>query len=1057
MIAFFARHPTAANLLMFGLVTIGLLSIGGIRRETFPDFQPREVEVRVPFPGATAGDVEEAVVRRIEDAIDGVRFVEEVRSDARDNLGVVTIEMIDGGDWTAFKDEIDTAVAAIDDFPAQTEEPVVEELHTTDAVMTVIVAGKMTAGDLKIYAEDLKDRMREVPGVSLIEVDGFSDHQLRVELSAEALLRHELSPTDVADAIRRQSVDVPAGVVEAGREEVLVRFDERRESARTLADLPVLGSESGGEVRLEDLGRVVDSFRNVEDRAVLYPRDGPPLRAALLQIKKTNTEDSLDVAAAVKSFLEEERRRRPAVDLIVTADQSTLIADRLGLLITNGWQGMLLVFAAMWLFFNFKLSAWVVASLPVSFLGAFYFVPHFDITINMLSMVGLLLGIGILMDDGIVIAENIAAHHERGADPIEAAVAGVSEVGAGVFSSFLTTVCMLGPLAFLSGNIGRVLEVVPMILLLVLAVSLIEAFMILPAHLGHSLHGTRERGGIRRRIDGAFDWIRENILGRAIDAAVRFRYLWIGTVVALFMIAVAIPASGWLKFQALPELDGDAGVARVLMPQGTPLDRTEAVTRQLVDAIWRINEELTPEQPDGQPLVRNVYARFNQNVDAFESGPHVVTVHVDLLTGERRTIRLDELYRRWREEVSVIADAVAVNFTDPGLAPSGRNIEIRARGRDLNRIRDAALAVEERLRPFPGVENLTTDLRPGKREYQIRFRPGVLAAGLDGNRMASQLRAAFQGEKAVEIQVGGESYEIEARFDPASQDSLSDLMNFRFTLPRDTSGIVSDQSDTNGPVPKQNDAALSSVATVTEARGWSRIARVDGVRTATLRGDVDSRRTNTAALMSTFETDILPDLQEDFPGVQFEIEGETAESGRTAGSLLRGLLIGLVGVFILLSFQFHSYVEPVIVMAAIPFSLIGVIVGHLLLGYPLTMPSMLGFVSLAGVVVNDSILLVLFLKQQRREGSDPAEAAGRASRDRFRAILITSLTTMAGLLPLTFETSLQAVVLIPLAISIVFGMLTSTVLVLLVIPCLYVCLHDLGLTNDPASEGSPGS
>jgi len=1033
MISFFARHRTAANLLMISLLAMGLLSLRGLQRETFPDFQPREVEIRVPYPGATAEDVEEGICQRIEDAIDGVRFVEEVRSDARDNLGMVTVEMIEGGDWSAFKDEIDTAVAAIDDFPDQSEEPAVRELHTTDQVLTVLVAGPMTPGDLKLYAEDLKDRMQELPEIRLIDIVGFSDHQLRVELSADALIRHGLSSADVADAIARQGIDLPAGTVEAEDEEVLIRFAEERQTPDRLGDLVVLEGETGAEIRVRDLGRVADDFQLSEDKAVLFragPSDGQinPQRAALLRVRKTDSQDTLVVAAAAREFLDRERQARPAVDIVVTQDISTLVVDRLNLLVKNGVQGMLLVFATMWLFFNLRLSFWVVAALPVSFLGAFFFVPQLGLTINMLTMVGLLLGIGILMDDGIVIAENIAAHRERGAGPLAAAINGVREVSGGVISSFLTTICVLGPLAFLEGNIGRVLRVVPIILLLVLSVSLVEAFLILPHHLAHSLRSERQENRIRRRINQAFELVRRRVLGRLIDRLLRWRYAWLGCVVAMFLMTIAIPAGGLLKFQALPELDGDTAVARVLMPQGTPLARTEQVVDKLARGLVQVDQRLSPQQPAGQRLVKTIYARYNENADAFESGPHVVTVYADLLTAERRTIELEDLYAAWRREVKAVPDAVAINFSEPGLGPTGRNIQVRVQGQDLHRLRETSLRLKNWLQRFRGVDNLTIDLRPGKREYHVRFRPGTLGINLDAARMASQLRAAFQGLEAAEIQVGAESYEIEARFDRESRSTISDLLSFRFTLADGTQ------------VP------LASVATVEETRGWSRIARVDRVRTATLRGDVDSRIANTAAVLGRLETEYLPELQQTQPGVSFELEGEVAETSVTGKSLARGMLIGVIGVFVLLSYQFRSYVEPLIVMSAIPFSLVGVIWGHVLMGYPLTMPSMLGFVSLAGVVVNDSILLVLFLKESRRRGKDPAAAAGQASRDRFRAILLTSLTTMAGLIPLTFETSMQAIVLIPLAVSIVFGMFASTILVLLVIPCLYVVLDDFHLT-----------
>jgi multidrug efflux pump subunit AcrB len=495
-----------------------------------------------------------------------------------------------------------------------------------------------------------------------------------------------------------------------------------------------------------------------------------------------------------------------------------------------------------------------------------------------------------------------------------------------------------------------------------------------------------------------------------------------------FLASVALPASGLLKFQALPALEGDTATVRVLMPQGTPLARTEQIVDRLVQSLERLDKRYTPQQPDGRRLVTNIYARYNENLDAFESGAHVVTVYADLLTTETRTVGLEELYAQWRREAGEIPDALAVNFTDPSPAPTGRNIEIRVRGRDLDELRGATLELRDWLSRFQGVENLTTDLRPGKREYHVRFRPGVLGLQLDSARMASQLRAAFQGQEAAEIQVGSESYEVQVRFNRGSRGSISDLLEFRFTLPDGTQ------------VP------LSSVATVEEARGWSRVARVDRVRTATLRGDVDSRVANTVAVLGALQAEYLPQLKQEHPQLSFKLEGETAETKVTGKSLARGMLVGIIGVFILLSYQFRSYIEPVIVMTAIPFALIGVIWGHILMGYPLTMPSMMGYVSLAGVVVNDSILLVLFLKNSRRAGMAPQAAACQASRDRFRAILMTSLTTMAGLIPLTFETSLQAKILIPLAVSIVFGMFASTVLVLLVIPCLYVVLDDFGLT-----------
>ncbi|MEM9703768.1 MAG: efflux RND transporter permease subunit, partial [Planctomycetota bacterium] len=425
----------------------------------------------------------------------------------------------------------------------------------------------------------------------------------------------------------------------------------------------------------------------------------------------------------------------------------------------------------------------------------------------------------------------------------QAAVDGVSQVAGGVFSSFLTTACVLGPLMFLDGNIGRGLLVVPIVLLLVLTASLAEAFLILPSHLGHALHDEQEPNAIRRLIDRTFAWVREHVLGRAIDLCVRWRWAWAGLVVMAFLGSLALPAGGILKFQALPELDGDTAVARVLMAQGTPLARTEAVAERLAEELLKIDAELSPQQPNGGPLVKSVYATFSENADAYEAGPHVVTVFAELLTGEERTVTLDDVFARWRRAVGDVPGAIAVNYTDPGAGPSGRNIDVRISGRDLEELAAVADELKAWLSRFDGVNNLTADLRPGKLEYRVRFRPGVLGQGLNASAMAAQLRAAFQGEEALEMQVGSESFEVEIRFAPESQDSLEDLTNFRFTLPDGTQ------------VP------LASVAKLEETRGWSRIARVDRVRTASLRGDVDGRRTNTAAVTAALKNEFLPQLE----------------------------------------------------------------------------------------------------------------------------------------------------------------------------------------------------
>lgn len=1024
MIRFFTTHPTAANLLMILLLAAGLISLPSLRRETLPDFTPDEVEVRVIYPGASAEEVEEAICERIEDAIDGIKFIEEVRSDAREGLSIVTVEMENGGDFRTFKDDIDTEVNAIDDFPADVEEPIIRQLGTTDPVLAILVSGPMTVPDLKAYCEDLKRRLQQEPGISLVRIKGFSDHQFRIELSAEALMRYDLSAAAVADIVGRQNVDLPAGAIEARHLDILVRFVEERKSPQELEDLTIIAEARGAEVRLSDIGTVTDLFEVDEDKVLLESG-----RAGLLHVEKTKNQDMLSIARTVKTFLQSERERGPdTLRLTITQDRSTLVVDRLTMLVRNGWQGLLLVFCTMWLFFNLRLSFWVAMGLPVSFLGAFFFLPLVGLTINMLTMVGLLLALGLLMDDAIVIAENIAAHRARGKSAARAAIDGVSEVRAGVLASFFTTTCVLGPLVSLEGDLGKVLRVVPMVLILVMAVSLVEAFFILPAHLAHSLEGLGDAPatGLRRRLGDLIEWLREEVVGRSVDAALRWRYLFVGVVAMVFLLAVALMAGGVIKFRAFPDLESDVIDARLLSPPGTPLARTEEVVEQIIAGLERVNARFTPLQPGGEDLVRTIKVQFNENTDAFEQGPHVATVSVDLLSAEKRSARIADIVQAWDEETGRPADVLSLVYTEPTLGPAGRPIEIRLSGDDLDRLKAAASEAHAWISRFDGVLNLSDDLRSGKPEVRLRLREGAFGLGLDAASMARQLRAAFHGITADEIQVGSESYEIDVQLRRADQNSLADLEYFHFALPGG----------------KQ--APLGAVAVLERGRGWARIARVNGLRTVTLRGDVDPRVTNTAALISEFESRFVPELEARYPEIDLSYEGEIKESGTTQGSMRRALLIGLIGVFILLSFQFGSYIEPLVVMAAIPLSFVGVIGGHLLMGIDLSMPSLLGFVSLAGVVVNDSILLVVFLKTARRDGAEVEVAAAHASRQRFRAIALTSLTTLAGLLPLLAERSLQAQILIPLALSIVFGLLASTILVLLVIPCLYAILGDLG-------------
>jgi multidrug efflux pump subunit AcrB len=803
MIRWFAAHPTAANLLLILLLAAGLFAAPHLKRETFPDYRPVEVSVEVVYRGASAADVEDAICRRLFDAVKGVEFLDEFGCVAQDNLASATATMAAGGDAIRFLNEIDTEVSAITELPARADPPVVRELHRSDLVAAVAVSGEMPRRQLEDYALRLEERIMTLPGVARVAIHGMSRRQWQVEVPREVLGQHGLSAWELARRVAGQSLDLPLGTLETADRDLLLRFTDQRRSPAELAELVVVSDAGGGELTLGELATITEAGERAEEQVRF---NGEP--ALVLEVSKALRDDALTVKERLESLLEAERRRFDGgVSLTLTQDATSIVRDRLQMLVGNGLMGLVLVVLVMSLFFRPRLALWAVLGLPAAFMGAFIVMALTGLSLNMITLVALLMAIGIVMDDAIVITDNIAAHAGEEATPLEAVVSGTRQVLPGVLSSFLTTVAVFAPLSFLAGELGAVL----------------------------------------------------------------------GLVLAIILGSAGFMAGGHLGSEAMPDIEGDVLEARILMPQGTPLERTEAVAERIETAMRELDARLSPQQPGGAALVEAIQVRFNHNLSAREAGPHVATVIVDLLTAERRRVPLE-----------VVANA------------------------------------EER-------------------------------------------------------------------------------------------------------------------------REWARITRIDGRRTVTVEANVDARRASGQAIVDDLVgSGWLEDFGARHPEVAVSFEGQVASSAETGGSIGRGLLIGLVGIFVILSFQFRSYVEPLIVMLSIPLAFIGAIWGHVLMGYYLSMPSLIGAASLAGIVVNNAILLIHFIKTHRERGLDAVTAAGQASRDRLRAILISSITTIAGLLPLLAETSTQAAAIKPLVISVVFGLLSATVLVLLVIPALYVLLDDWG-------------
>ena len=1043
MIAFFTRHPTAANLLMLSLLILGLTSLPDIKRETFPEFTPLYVVASIVYPGASPEEVEESLCVRMEDAVDGLANIIEKRCEALEGAAKLTLKLDDQADLGRMTFDVQTQINAINDFPDEIETPIVQELNRNDPVVDIAISAPLPWPELKAYSEELKRKLQLDYEVDLVEVSGFSDHEFRIELDLQAIRQMGLSISDIANQVSMQNVKLPSGNVETLEKEFLIRFEGRSSSVESLANMVVGASSNGAIIRLSDVAVITDRFA-LDEQKVLFDEQ----TSAIIKISKNKQEDALRIKDKVQAFVDAERKLAPqGVVISLTNDMSSVLLDRIKMMLKNGWQGIALVFLTLWLFFNIRYSFWVAAGLPVAFLGGLFLMATLGLSINMMSLVGLLMAIGIIMDDAIVIAESIASHIDRGQKINDAVINGVKKVLPGVVSSFLTTVCIFGGLLFLNGEMGAVLKAVPQVLLLVLSISLIEAFFILPNHLSHALNAEAEKEN-RESNDSAkgsgyrfkqafiekFENFRNNSLPKAVKFCVHYRYGFMGSLLALMLISISLLASSLVRFTPFPELDGDIAEARIILAPGATLMQTEKVMDALVSAAVKVGAQFSEEFEEGTPLIQHITRQYGSNADANEAGPHLATVRLDLLGAELRNSIIGDLIIAWQKEVGTLSEPVSLVFKEPTIGPGGRDVELRIKHPDLAALKDVSVTIQQYLKQFEGISGVMDDMRMGKEEILVSVRPGAESYGINAQLIASQLRAAFFGQRADQIQVGVENINIEVRLNKTQAGDLGQLANFPI--------ITADGSQ----IP------LASLAQFEFSRSYVRINRIDGLRSVSVYGDTDNNKISSFEIINDFKLNMMPKLLEQYPELRFDFEGQAKDAAETGKSMGKGFLIGLFGVFVILSFQFRSYIEPIMVMLAIPLAFIGVVWGHFLLGHSLSMPSMMGFVSLAGIVVNDSILLVQYIRHHIDEGDEIHHAVVLASRERFRAVFITSLTTAAGLLPLLLETSLQAQIIQPLVISIVFGIFASTALVLFMIPCMYVILSDFGLTRSHGSK-----
>ncbi len=1039
-IAWFANNHVAANLLMLSIIFGGLLTLPRIKQEVFPEVEVEIITVRVPYPGAAPAEVEEAICVRIEEQIQGVDGVDRVRSTASEGLGLVVAELNDSADMQRALDDIKSRVDAIDTFPEEAEEPVIEQIVTRESVISVAVWGDADERTLKVLGQQVRDEIASLPDITLVELAADRPYEISIEVSEAALRRHELTFDDVARAVQRSSLDLPGGSVKTEGGEILLRTKSQAYRGVEFESLVLLTDAEGTRLTLGDVATVVDGFEDVDTTARF---DGRP--AVVVQIYRIGEQNALDVANTVMGYVAAAQAGLPdGIQLTVWNDTSELLRARRATLLRAGRTGFALVILVLALFLRFRLAIWVALGVPVSFLGALWLMPQFDLSINMLSLFAFILVLGILVDDAIVTGENVHTHQQRDPNRLRAAIRGTQEISVPVTFGVLTTVAAFSPLLFLPGAFGRFTRTIPIIVIAALLFSLIESKLVLPSHLAHGTGGQDERPGnpVSRRwvrfqssvAAGLERFIHERywpFLARCLE----WRYTTVAAAIAGLLLTLGFVAGGHLRFTFMPQVEADNVAAYLTMPQGTPAEETAKVVELLRREAEAVRAEIANEHGDdvfrhvmatvGQQPYRAAQSRSPTSPEGGgASSGNLGEVNVELVGSSGRPVEARWVADRWRERVGAVPDAVEMIFTST-LFSTGEPINIQLRGPAMEGLRATAAELKQALAEFPGVYDVADSFREGKQELLLRIRPEAEALGLSQQDLARQVRQAFYGEEAQRIQRGRDDVRVMVRYPADERRSLGDVENMRVRLPDGTA------------VP------FPSVAEVSLGRGYASIERSDRQRIVSVTAEVDPTLANENEVLAAVRADVLPGILANHPRVTYTLEGDQKNQREALERMGRGFLLALVAIFALLAVPLGSYIQPLIIMSAIPFGFMGAIWGHLITGFQLSMMSVIGCVALSGVVVNDSLVLVNWVNLRREEGASMGDAVQGAGVARFRAILLTSLTTFAGLTPMMLEQDVQARFMIPMAVALAFGVLFATAVTLLLVPCSYLILEDL--------------
>ncbi len=1028
IISYFIKYHVAVNIMIIAFVIFGVVGMLRMQSSFFPLIESEIININVTYPGAAPEEIEEGIILKIEDNLKGLVGVDRVTSVSRENGGSITVEIDSDEDIDVMLSEVKNAVDRVPNFPTGMEPLVVAKQENIRETFDFFISGEgVDLATLKQIARQVEYDLRSMDGLSQIELSGFPEEEIEIAVNENDLLAYNLTFAEVAQAVSQANILTTGGSIKTQQEDFLIRADNRSYYGKELNNLVVKSQPDGTKITLEDVATIRDRFSETPNASYINGRV-----AVSVNISTTNNEDLVSAAEKVRNYVEEFNQKNDTLEIIVEDDRSITLNQRTQLLIENGAVGILLVLLFLSLFLNTRLAFWVAFGLPISFLGMFIFAGSFGVTINVLSLFGMIIVIGILVDDGIVISENIYQHYEKGKKPIQAAIDGTLEVLPPILSAIITTVLAFSTFLFLDSRIGQFFGEVSTVVILTLVVSLIEALIILPAHIAHSKALVRvseeeqkKKKGLARFFvkmrkfneygDRSMQYLRDRIYEPVIRALLANRFLSLSVLVTLFILTIGSVMGGVVNVTLFPSIASDRVSIDLLMPEGTNPRKTDSIISMVEDAAWRVNEDFTERQTGNKQVVQNIVRRVGP-------GNNKASLRVNLLPGEERDFGSPEITNAIRDEVGEVYGVERLTFGSGGNF-GGKPVSVSLLGNNLEELEQAKVELKQAMEDNPSLKDVTDTDPDGIKEITVDLNENAYALGLDLRTVMSQVRAGFFGLQAQRFQRGQDEIRVWVRYDRENRESINDLDDMRIVTP------------------DGNRVPFSEIATYQIRRGTESISHLEGLREIRVEADMEDPDASATDAIANVDNNILPDILSKYPSVSVSYEGQNREAQKLTDSANKVFPVILFLIYAVIAFTFRSYSQPFLLILMIPFSIIGVAWGHFFHSFPVNILSLLGIIALVGIMVNDGLVLIGKFNNYLREGMRFDKALVEAGKSRFRAIFLTSLTTIAGIAPLLLEKSRQAQFLKPMAISIAYGIFIATFLTLLVLPLL------LSLTN----------